>query len=77
MEDGQQRDRTGRRLWGKRRLGLDRLQLAARRGVDGVPASGTEPLAKCIGSLEIAGSTALDALIEEVLRLGSIRSFWL
>jgi len=77
VHDGEQRDGTGRGLRLGARLRFDRLELAAGRAVDGVPAGGAQSLANRICSLEISISPALDALGEEFLSLFFIRSFWL
>jgi hypothetical protein len=56
---------------------VDRLQLAAFTGVDDVPPAFTQLPADRVGGGEIADPTALDALVEQSLSCGSIRSFWL
>jgi len=77
MDDRQQRDATRLWLWLAARLRLDRLQLAAGWGVDDVPSPASESFANHVRGAEIAGSPALDALVEQLLSFGPIRSFWL
>jgi hypothetical protein len=76
VNDGQQRYlalRRGLLLW----LRSQRLELTAGRRVDHVPAAFAQLLANRICRLEIACAAALDAIVEEPLCLGLIRSFWL
>jgi hypothetical protein len=77
VDDREQRDGARGGWCGSLRLGLDGLELAAGRAVDGVPSAGAQPLAERVGSFEVAGPSALRALVEQLLSLGSIRSFWL
>jgi hypothetical protein len=77
VDDREQRDRACTRSWLARGRSLDRLQLAAGRAVDDFPTAFTQLLAQPVGSLEVAGSTELDALLEDFLRFGPIRSSWL
>jgi hypothetical protein len=76
MDDGQERDRalSGCGLRGR---SLDRLQLAAARSVDDVPAAFTQAFADGVGRGEIACAAQLDAPLQKLPGLGFIRSFWL
>jgi hypothetical protein len=74
VDDGQQGDRPGRRGRAGAGRSFDRLKLAAVRAVDDVPAALAQLLPDRVGSGEVALAPALDAGLEESLRLGLIRS---
>jgi hypothetical protein len=77
VDDREQRDRAWTRSRLDRGRSLDRLQLAAGRAVDDVPTAFTQLIAQPVGGLEVAGPTKLDALLEDSLCFGPIRSSWL
>jgi hypothetical protein len=77
MHDGEQADGARNRTRFVAGCRLDRLQLAAAGAVQDVPAALTQPLADRVGGGEVAETPALDALVEQSLSFGSIRSSWL
>ncbi|TMB87036.1 MAG: hypothetical protein E6J37_11505 [Chloroflexi bacterium] len=69
MHDGEQRHRPRRRLLGGVSRCFQRLQLAPVRAVDDVPPALAQALANLVGSLEVAGAAARDALGQELFSL--------
>jgi hypothetical protein len=76
VDDRQRGDRA--RCCGRgRRRRLERLELAARRAVDDVPAALAQLLADRVRRLKVTGATKLDAPVEKLLSFCLIRSSWL
>ena len=74
MDDGEKGD--GSRGWRRRLIGwsAERLQLAAGRAVDDVPAAIAQLPANGVCRLEITRTATLDPLVEKTLRVFSIQS---
>jgi hypothetical protein len=77
VHDGEQADGARSRPRFAAAWRLDRLQLAAFTAVHDVPPAFTQLLADRVGCREVADLAALDALVEQSLSFGPIRSFWL
>jgi len=77
VDHRQRGDRARRRFWSGCMRSADGLQLTAGRAVDDVPPGGSKLFADRVSGFEIASLTALNALGEKALGLGSIRSSWL
>jgi hypothetical protein len=74
VDDGQQRDRAGRRLGASLGRSFERLQLAAVGAVEDLPPARAQLFADCVRGREVLIAPKPDSFGDQVVGFGAVRS---